>query len=72
MEESASTQLRFGGYFSRKYVLAVACIALSFYLVMADKNISDWAILISIVLAFYNGANVASRYVDQLAQKGGK
>lgn len=52
---------KFKEYFSRKFVLAVSCLALGFYLVYIGKDIEGWSILVGVVLAFYNGSNVMEK-----------
>lgn len=52
---------KFKEYFSRKFVLAVSCLTLGFYLVYIDKDIEGWSILVGVVLAFYNGSNVMEK-----------
>lgn len=56
-------------YFSRKFVLALACLGGGFYLVMIEKDIMGFVALATAVLAFYNGANVAQDYVNSKREK---
>lgn len=51
-------------YFSRKFVLALACLGGGFYLVLYEKPLGEFVALAGVVLAFYNGANVAQDYVN--------
>lgn len=51
-------------YFSRKFVLSLASLVGSFFVVWWDKDILGWATAIGVVLAFYNGSNVLQNYVD--------
>lgn len=57
-------------YFSRKFVLALACLGGGFYLVLNGKPLGEFVALAGVVLAFYNGANVAQDFVH--AYKGSK
>ena len=57
-------------YFSRKFVLALACLGGGFYLVLLGKPIGEFVALTGVVLGFYNGANVAQDFVH--AYKGTK
>jgi len=50
-------------YFSRKFVLALSSLGGGFYLILKDKDIVQYVALAGVVLAFYNGANVAQDYV---------
>lgn len=56
-------------YFSRKFLLAVACLWLGFYLINHNKDVADWAMLVGVVLTFYNGANVAERFAELKSDK---
>lgn len=56
-------------YFSRKFVLAGASLGFGYHLVLIGKDIEGWAILVGVVLAFYNGSNVAEKFTTL---KGGK
>lgn len=48
-------------YFSRKFILAVGTLAFGYHLVLRDKDVEGWAILVGVVLAFYNGSNVMEK-----------
>lgn len=48
-------------WFSRKFVLAVATLLLGYHLVLSGRDIEGWALLVGVVLAFYNGSNVAEK-----------
>ena len=67
MEETKLAKVK--EYLSRKFLLAVACLGSGYYLVLAGKDVSEWAILVGVVLTFYNGANVAERYAEFKAGK---
>lgn len=51
-------------YFSRKFVLAISTLLLGYKLVLDGKDIEGWAILVGVVLAFYNGSNVAEKMAE--------
>lgn len=55
---------KFKVYFSRKFLLAITCLAFGWYLILENRDVSEWATLCGVVLAFYNGSNVAEKYVD--------
>lgn len=50
-------------YFSRKFVLAIAALIGSFVLLWYNKPMGEWAMVIAVILGFYNGANVAQDMV---------
>lgn len=50
--------VKIGDYFSRKFILSSASLGTGFWLVLHDKQVLEYAGLIGVVLAFYNGANV--------------
>lgn len=45
-------------YFSRKFILSSVSLGTGFWLVLQDKPVLEYAGLVGVVLAFYNGANV--------------
>lgn len=52
-------------YFSRKFVLALACLGLGFYLsVVESKEITSFITLVGVILGFYNGANVIQSHIQ--------
>lgn len=46
------------GYFSRKFVLSATSLASGFWLVLHNKGVAEYSLLVATVLGFYNGANV--------------
>jgi hypothetical protein len=61
MEKALSFLERFKSYFSRKFLLACATLGLGYRLVLEGKDIEGWAILVGVVLAFFNGADVTEK-----------
>lgn len=51
-------------YFSRKFVIAIISLGCGYGLLIADKALGDWAMLVGVVMAFYNGSNVAETFAQ--------
>lgn len=61
MEKAISFLERFKSYFSRRFLLACATLGFGYRLVLEGKDIEGWAILVGVVLAFFNGADVTEK-----------
>lgn len=61
MEKAASFLDRFKSYFSRKFLLAGATLGMGYHLVLDGKDVEGWALLVGVVLAFFNGADVTEK-----------
>ena len=52
-------------YFSRKFVLALACLGLGFYLSLSGSDQTvNFITLVGVILGFYNGANVIQSHIQ--------
>lgn len=63
-EEAFNLLMKVKEYFSRKFLLAVSCLGLGYHLVLNGKEIGDWALVVAVVLGFYNGSNVVEKFAE--------
>lgn len=65
----ASVLAKIGGYFSRKFVLALGSLSAGFYLAINKIELTGFAGLVAVVLASYYGANVGEVITAYKASK---
>lgn len=51
-------------YVSRKFVLSVLALGMSFYLVLTDKEIMGFVAALSAILGFYQGGDSFQKYLE--------
>lgn len=54
---------------SRKFILTILGIGTAFYLVLIGKSIAEYTAALGVILGFYQGANVAEKYIESKASK---